>query len=1188
VEIFPKPCLYFADIISDGLWRALRPYPDVQTLHDIIADDRKLEILRANLVTQCRPFLLRFIPHVVREIVERCLDLVGSEREIGEYASWSSVHGGHPVFIKWRASNKKNRGQPERSEREFERRSSEPSAREAHDTVEIRLFGRVEVVDRRRGGTSASSLPAASKSLLVWLLLHRGEAASRQAVAFALFPEETEEAAFANLRRHIHTLSRKLSEIHPDNRWIIADHQNIAWNAALPLELDLDTFVEAAQTQGLELAAATVYRGELAADVSDAWVEPYRNQLRDQFAAACLLGAEFHYCKDEHAVSQQLLQAYLFQEPWHEEALRALILIKARSGDRLGALQRFETFREELARELSVEPSAKLLSAVVSIRDDRYEAPFAESRDAEGAAISTAKNTHALGLHMGSYSFRGRDQQVQLIMKALTDSAPAGVIVVAGEAGIGKSRLAKEVAYIMAQRGARTFNVSCTFESRRPYGSIRELFEWPESRTREELWLAIVYELNRLGGERSALIVIDDAQWADAATLEFLRALKTLRSPLPSFIMLYRAGCGDAKVDVTELQTIADLFVELGPLDRDVLKAIVADTIQGREPAITLLESISDSSEGNPLLAQELARYSMLKHADPRALRLPASVAASVHRRLSDFNTEELGVLEAAAVIGSTFSIAVLKNVARVPESSVRRVLRKARDLGFLKSLSGPEAMSFAHDVFREEILSRLLVDERVNLHRVIATGLLKYPEQGELLADLAYHWQEAGEFFESAKAFVAAGDHARAVYALRDALDYYECALRQNCADSQLRLAIEAKRAETLLAQGLLDEARHAFEMLLERIESTHDVDPAFRATILLRLSACEWTGLRRRASVLWATRALEAAGEIAACDPQRAEANVMLARAAVLRGDADEALEYLHNAGEVSDPDLQLSIAGYRGLAHGMLGHEHEALEAVTAPTAKILECSKDVAVVAAFRQNQAISIGWFGRVTESRPSFDAVVSIGKRARNGLIEAIGNVGLGHVLYYMDALHEARKYYDIASALAGEAPNVATFYCAALGLKIAAATGDRKLAEQLINERLFVLCEESDDVLFVNTLTGALIDYSAAFGEVERARLLLKSYLATLKVGSGLVYVIPSLVAIGDESDTSQALTLARAWTASGDNLLGKAFTAMLSGAPLTAIPIFERLGMLRFIGVAETLTKSTPRMNRAAKPLP
>ena len=104
-----------------------------------------------------------------------------------------------------------------------------------------------------------------------------------------------------------------------------------------------------------------------------------------------------------------------------------------------------------------------------------------------------------------------------------------------------------------------------------------------------------------------------------------------------------------------------------------------------------------------------------------------------------------------------------------------------------------------------------------------------------------------------------------------------------------------------------------------------------------------------------------------------------------------------------------------------------------------------------------------------------------------------------------------ARTYYDSAAALAEKNPGVAKIYASALGLRIAAAMEDRDLASQLINERLFVMCEESDDVLFVNTMTGALIDYAAVFGDFARAKRLLKSYLIRLKVAPGLWYVIPA-----------------------------------------------------------------------------
>ncbi len=134
---------------------------------------------------------------------------------------------------------------------------------------------------------------------------------------------------------------------------------------------------------------------------------------------------------------------------------------------------------------------------------------------------------------------------------------------------------------------------------------------------------------------------------------------------------------------------------------------------------------------------------------------------------------------------------------------------------------------------------------------------------------------------------------------------------------------------------------------------------------------------------------------------------------------------------------------------------------------------------------------------------------------------------------------------------------------------------------------KLFEVCETRDDVLFANTLTGGLIEYASEFGEMERAKLLLKFYLSALRAGSGLIYILPSVLHIGDDDDMDQALSLARAWITSGDNRMGEAFVAVLSAARqfsagearsakaacLSAISSFEQLGMHRFTSVAESL---------------
>ncbi len=502
--------------------------------------------------------------------------------------------------------------------------------------MEIRLFGRVEVVDRRREGAAAISLPAASKSLLAWLLLHRGVLSPRQTVAFSLFPDEPEETAFANLRRHIHTLSRKLAQADSANQWILADHQNIGWNTSVPLDLDIDAFTHACDTPGFGLTAAALYRGELAEEVGAAWIVPYRDRFQERFADACLTGAAYQHAKGDDAVCLRLLQTYLDREPWHESALRSLILVQARSGERLNALQRFDAFREELARGVNVELSANLLRAVASINSGNYEEPFPDSRRSERASSTASHDTQTLNPHLGSDSFRGRERHVQTILKALDARVASGTVaVVTGAAGIGKTRLAREIAYITTKHDRRTFSVTCAMESRRPYGPLTDLIALPTFSTQHELWLAIAAALNRLGGNRRTLIVIDDAHWADSATLELIRGLRNLRAAIPDMLLLYRSECEDANIPISEFRNIADVFLELGPLDQDELKAIASETVQGMDAPEEVLQSIAESSMGSPLLAQELARYTMLKGAKQGAVpTLPAFVSASISSTL--------------------------------------------------------------------------------------------------------------------------------------------------------------------------------------------------------------------------------------------------------------------------------------------------------------------------------------------------------------------------------------------------------------------------------------------------------------------------------------------------------------------------------------------------------------------------
>ena len=1100
---------------------------------------------------------------------------------------------------------------------------SEPSGGSTglSDWLQVKLFGEVEVTGRHGGVSTAIGVPRPSKALLAWLLLNRGAPSQREAIAFRLWCDEPEQTALANLRRHVHLLSRKLTDALPGKQWILADHRTISWNEAPPIDLDIDHFVRLSELPASATEAAEIYRSELATDLGDEWLLPHRLRFHERFVGLCLRGARFYFSSGDIANAIAVLTSCLRHDPWREDIVRSLCLLRSKSGDRASALQHFESFREKLAREVGVGPSYELVAAADSIRHGRPDDPFLAPEVRTVHAKPSNVGPPSIEPKLGSYSFRGRQQLLQEVIQELTGKSSAHrMVTIAGESGIGKSRLAKEALEIIAQSGVGTWLATCSRRFRRPYGPILDLLSEPSVKrdlaqsgneaaelvaditsslkrsevpnlsitSAEDFLSALTQAIVTLTHKRKLVFAIDDFQWVDEATIDVLVALQKV-SHCSSFVLIYRTDAGDPTLGMADLKRLADHIIELEPLDREAVKAIAQERLQGTEASSSLLESIADAAQGNPLFAQELAQYTLVTHGNTRAVvDLPASIGASIGRRLNEFTAHEVNVLRSAAAIGMRFNITLLEKVAGAPSNDVKQTVNKARDRNLLVHDTSDGSMRFAHAAFHEALFGGIPVDERAAAHARIARELVRDAIPNELLASLAYHWRAAGEIGNAYAAYVAAGDYARKLYALQDALNFYDRADGLLHAGDHKSLEILLKRAETYFELGRVGESRRMLDALLDRLELNGDENAEMRSAALLRVSACEWSVLRRRSSTIWAGRALEAARKSAQCEAPRVQATVMLARAAVLRGDADDALGLLKEV-STTDPDLAVSVAGYRGLAFGMLGRRAEALESVIVPSAADIKSCTQVSVLTAFLQNKGIVTGWFGDLAAARSSFEGAVTVAHRSMNTMLESVALTGRGYVDFYGGDLRVARTYYDSAAALAEKNPGVAKIYASALGLRIAAAMEDRDLASQLINERLFVMCEESDDVLFVNTMTGALIDYAAVFGDFARAKRLLKSYLIRLKVAPGLWYVIPRILEIGDEADIAYAIDLARHWNYRDDNLVAEAFEQILLSAQLRAqrstkraeeaalhaIKIFEDLALRPLANAAKSLCK-------------
>src|SRR5579884_2173352 len=217
-------------------------------------------------------------------------------------------------------------------------------------TLEIRLFGTPRFA---YGQPIASTLSPKTLAFFAYLLLHRDGAVARETIAFSLWPDETEEGAFANLRRSLYLLQRWLPQ---GPQWLVADRRSVAWNPEAPYWLDVQEY-EHLVGLNRNAEAAKLYGGELLQSIDEEWVieqrTHYRNQQLRLLESVVAQLRESGDIRGAIAIARQGLQL----DPWHEEFVRDLIALRAESGDRAGALGEYRTFEEALKREMGAAPT---------------------------------------------------------------------------------------------------------------------------------------------------------------------------------------------------------------------------------------------------------------------------------------------------------------------------------------------------------------------------------------------------------------------------------------------------------------------------------------------------------------------------------------------------------------------------------------------------------------------------------------------------------------------------------------------------------------------------------------------------------------------------------------------------------------------------------------------------------------
>jgi class 3 adenylate cyclase/tetratricopeptide (TPR) repeat protein len=470
------------------------------------------------------------------------------------------------------------------------------------------------------------------------------------------------------------------------------------------------------------------------------------------------------------------------------------------------------------ARQLKGFPDRWRLFALdlATVPDDQTQPlgwePMAQGRGRSGGSSP--------GLVSVSPTLVGRVEELQLLTaaKARAAGGEPAVVLVGGEAGVGKTRLVAELTADPAANGARMLVGGCVpvGEGALPYAPIVAVLRmlltdlgaeavrgltgpsWAElarlapglgqpqrdpagEAAQSRLFELLLGLLGRLAQQAPLVLVVEDLHWADHSTRDLLAFLvRNLRRERVLLVVTYRS-------DEPGQQRLGPYLAELdrgGPVQRLELPRLDrAQTtaqligILGAAPAAELVEAVFARSEGNPFYTEEL-----LAAVRAGSSELPATLRDLLRGRMIGLSELARQVLEVVAMAGRQAPHRLVAAVADLDDQQLDGALRAAVASQLL--VTGEDGYDVRHAVLREVIETDLLPGERARLHAGLARALADQPEVAGVApavaaAELAVHWDAAGEAAEALPARVRAGQAAERAHALHEARSQYERALQ-------------------------------------------------------------------------------------------------------------------------------------------------------------------------------------------------------------------------------------------------------------------------------------------------------------------------------------------------------------------------------------------------------------------------
>ena len=730
--------------------------------------------------------------------------------------------------------------------------------------------------------------------------MNRNRGCSRDELIDVLWPEGPPAAADSALSALLSKLRKALGE------GVVAGRGEL--RLAIPGDLVLDVEdasaaiadAEAALESGDPARAVEHARTALSTDLQTflpdsegGWAAEQRRELESirLRALEALAEAGLRQGGRELGAAEQAARAAIAAAPFRESAHRLLMELHEAAGNPAEALRAFEELRSLLREELGTTPGPAAMEVFERVlRGEpppaRRSAPAPEA-PAPGRAFEAVRWPAPLAAAAGRHGIVGRTVELEFLAGCWREATEGqrSLVVLAGDAGIGKTRTAAELARRAYEDGAVVLYGRFDEETLTPYQPVVEMLRgWsggaPLDALRERLgpragelgillpefgpppadtiamsgpeadaqrfrfFDAVAALLAEIGAEAPVVLVFDDLHWADRPTLQLLRHL--VRSPAPRRA-LYLGTYRESEISERHLlhELIGDLRregtlrrLELTGLSESEVAELVAE-LSAAPATESFVRALAGETDGNPFFIEEVVRHirdtagALTEEVTLEEAGVPDGVREVTARRLRRLSENGRAVLLVASVIGREFDYDVLEAVVTQSSDELVEALEEGVEARVLREAGHVGRYAFTHALVRATLYDGISQLRRARLHGRVGEVLVKL-RGGDLdphLAMLAHHFAQAAPVERPDRAIdfaLAAARRADRLLAWEEAAMHYRAALRAR----ELAGAVDDHvRAELLLAlgasedrAGMEEEARATFQAAIRTARQLGD----------------------------------------------------------------------------------------------------------------------------------------------------------------------------------------------------------------------------------------------------------------------------------------------------------------------------------------------------------------------------